>query len=95
MPKKILIIEDHRDLARLLETHLQDLSFQVDLSFDGRAGIAKAQTDIHDLITLFKARHRSAGTVLPAGGIHRHPDPGCLGHVSAGGRSEAQPRSGP
>ena len=52
MPKKILIIEDNRDLARLLETHLRDLSFQVDLSFDGPAGLAKAQTDNYDLIIL-------------------------------------------
>ncbi len=52
MPKRILIIEDNRDLARLLETHLRDLSFQVDLSFDGLAGIAKAQRDVYDLIIL-------------------------------------------
>jgi len=43
MPKKILIIEDNRDLARLLETHLRDLAFHVDLAFDGPAGVAKAQ----------------------------------------------------
>lgn len=52
MPKKILIIEDNRDLARLLETHLRDLSFQVDLTFDGLAGVAKAQADVYDLIIL-------------------------------------------
>ncbi|MEE4262183.1 MAG: response regulator, partial [Desulfobacteraceae bacterium] len=52
MPKKILIIEDNRDLARLLETHLRDLSFEVDLSFDGLAGVAKAQADNYDLIIL-------------------------------------------
>ncbi len=52
MPKKILIIEDNRDLARLLEAHLRDLAFQVDLSFDGLAGVAKAQADNYDLIIL-------------------------------------------
>ena len=52
MSKKILIIEDNQDLARLLETHLRDLSFQVDLSFDGLAGVAKAQADNYDLIIL-------------------------------------------
>src|SRR5210317_2318056 len=52
MPKKILIIEDNRDLARLVESHLRDLSFQVDLSFDGLAGVAKAQADNYDLIIL-------------------------------------------
>jgi DNA-binding response OmpR family regulator len=52
MPKKILIIEDNRDLARLVESHLRDLSFQVDLSFDGLAGVAKAQAENYDLIIL-------------------------------------------
>ena len=52
MSKKILIIEDNRDLARLLETHLRDLAFQVDLAFDGLAGVAKAHADNYDLIIL-------------------------------------------
>jgi len=52
MPKKILIIEDNRDLARLLETHLRDLAFQVNLAFDGPAGVAKAEADHYDLIIL-------------------------------------------
>jgi DNA-binding response OmpR family regulator len=52
MSKKILIIEDNRDLARLLKTHLRDLAFQVDLAFDGPAGIAKAQAENYDLIIL-------------------------------------------
>ena len=52
MPKKILIIEDNRDLARLVESHLRDLSFEVDLSFDGQAGLAKAQANHYDLIIL-------------------------------------------
>ena len=52
MPKKILIIEDNQDLARLVETHLRDLSFQVDLSFDGLAGVAKAESGNYDLIIL-------------------------------------------
>jgi DNA-binding response OmpR family regulator len=52
MSKKILIIEDNRDLARLLENHLRDLAFQVDLSFDGIAGLAKADSDNYDLVIL-------------------------------------------
>ena len=52
MPKKILIIEDNRDLARLLESHLQDLAFQVDVAFDGLTGFAKANSDHYDLIIL-------------------------------------------
>ena len=52
MQKKILIIEDNRDLAHLLESHLRDLAFQVDLSFDGTAGLAKADSDNYDLVIL-------------------------------------------
>jgi DNA-binding response OmpR family regulator len=52
MSKKILIIEDNRDLARLLESHLRDLAFQVDLSFDGIAGLARADSDNYDLVIL-------------------------------------------
>jgi len=52
MTKKILIIEDNRDLAQLLENHLSDLSFQVDIAFDGPAGLAKANSDSYDLVIL-------------------------------------------
>jgi len=52
MSKKILIIEDNRDLAYLLEGHRRDLAFQVDLSFDGIAGLAKADSDNYDLVIL-------------------------------------------
>jgi DNA-binding response OmpR family regulator len=52
MSKKILIIEDNRDLAHLLESHLRDLAFQVDLSFDGIEGLARAESDNYDLVIL-------------------------------------------
>jgi DNA-binding response OmpR family regulator len=52
MLKKILIIEDNRDLANLLESHLRELAFDVDLSFDGIAGLAKANSDNYDLVIL-------------------------------------------
>jgi DNA-binding response OmpR family regulator len=52
MPKKILIIEDNQDLARLVESHLRDLSFEVELTSDGQAGLAKARADHYDLIIL-------------------------------------------
>jgi DNA-binding response OmpR family regulator len=52
MSKKILIIEDNRDLAHLLEGHLKDLAFQVDTAFDGIAGLAKADSNNYDLIIL-------------------------------------------
>jgi DNA-binding response OmpR family regulator len=52
MPRKILIIEDNQDLARLLEIHLRDLSHEVDLAFDGHGGLAKAESGTYDLVIL-------------------------------------------
>jgi DNA-binding response OmpR family regulator len=50
--KRILVIEDNRDLARLLELHLQDLSFEVTLAFDGVTGYAVAESETFDLVIL-------------------------------------------
>jgi DNA-binding response OmpR family regulator len=52
MSRRILVIEDNKDLAHLLEIHLKDLSYQVDLTFDGDNGIAKAEAEQYDLIIL-------------------------------------------
>jgi DNA-binding response OmpR family regulator len=52
MSKKILIIEDNRDLAHLVESHLRDLAFHVDITFDGLTGLAKAGSGNYDLIIL-------------------------------------------
>ena len=50
MPRHILVIEDNKDLARLLEIHLRDLSYDVDLVFEGDRGLAKAESRQYDLI---------------------------------------------
>ena len=52
MSQKILIVEDNKDLARLLEIHLKDLSYDVDLAFEGTKGLAKAEAGKYDLIIL-------------------------------------------
>jgi DNA-binding response OmpR family regulator len=52
MSRRILVIEDNTDLARLLEIHLQDLSYIVDLSFEGDKGLYKAESGSYDLIIL-------------------------------------------
>jgi len=52
MERKILVVEDNMDLARLLELHLKDLSFQVDLAFDGEAGLEKLTENSYDLVIL-------------------------------------------
>ena len=52
MSKRILIIEDNPDLARLLESHLQELAYEVDLVFDGVRGLARADSSEYDLVIL-------------------------------------------
>ncbi len=52
MKKHILIIEDNRDLARLIEVHLRDLSYMVEVAGDGVSGLARAEADRFDLIIL-------------------------------------------
>ena len=52
MTKKILIIEDNRDLAHLIENHLRDLAFQVEVAFDGPSGLARANSNNYDLVIL-------------------------------------------
>lgn len=52
MSHKILVVEDNRDLARLLALNLGDLSYEVDLAFDGDTGWAKIKKNPYDLIIL-------------------------------------------
>ena len=52
MSRRILVVEDNKDLANLLDLHLQDLSYEVDLAFDGNKGFEKMNTKDYDLIIL-------------------------------------------
>lgn len=52
MQKRILVIEDNADLARVLQMHLNDLAVEVELAFDGVAGLTRAETSDYDLIIL-------------------------------------------
>jgi DNA-binding response OmpR family regulator len=52
MPHRILVIEDNHDIARLVELHLKDLSYQVDMDTDGRTGLERAMKGNYDLIIL-------------------------------------------
>jgi DNA-binding response OmpR family regulator len=52
MPRKILVVEDNDDLAHLLKIHLQDLSYEVELAFDGDTGLSKAESGEYDLVIL-------------------------------------------
>ena len=50
--KRILVIEDHQDLAFGLETALENEGFAVELASDGTTGLARARGNGIDLIVL-------------------------------------------
>lgn len=52
MPQHVLVIEDNRDLAQLLDLHLRDLTYRVDLAYDGNVGLSKAAGGGYDLVIL-------------------------------------------
>lgn len=52
MTRRILVIEDNKDLAKILKKNLENLSLTVDLAYDGVAGFTKAESDTFDLIIL-------------------------------------------
>ncbi|MHB8472287.1 MAG: response regulator transcription factor [Gammaproteobacteria bacterium] len=52
MSRRVLVVEDDRDIAHLLELHLRDLCSEVVQVFDGEAGLAEAQSQRFDLIIL-------------------------------------------
>jgi DNA-binding response OmpR family regulator len=53
MPNKhVLVIEDHSDIANLIQLHLTDLDCQVELAGDGLSGLRKAEQQQYDLIIL-------------------------------------------
>lgn len=52
MGKKILVIEDNKDLGDLLAIHLRDLGYTVTCESDGMRGLTRAQTDTFDLLIL-------------------------------------------
>ena len=50
--KKVLIIEDDREISDLLEINLKDLDCEITKSFDGRTGLNIALSNQFDLIVL-------------------------------------------
>ncbi|MDH3980109.1 MAG: response regulator transcription factor [Gammaproteobacteria bacterium] len=52
MPQRILVIEDNHDIAHLVELHLKDSCFEVELAADGRTGLELARNGAYDLIVL-------------------------------------------
>ncbi|MEM6344359.1 MAG: response regulator transcription factor [Bacteroidota bacterium] len=50
--KKVLVVEDDRDMVQLLEIHLKDLDCELDLAYDGQTGLEKALSYDYDLMVL-------------------------------------------
>lgn len=52
MARRILVVEDNEDLARLLAVHLEDLFFEPDIALTGDEGLEKALSGGYDLLIL-------------------------------------------
>jgi DNA-binding response OmpR family regulator len=52
MPRRVLVIEDHREIAELVRLHLHDLGCEVTLEHDGTKGLATAEATPYDLVIL-------------------------------------------
>ena len=52
MRKRILVIEDERDIADLIRLHLEDLNYVVAVARDGNTGLRNSSTGAWDLIIL-------------------------------------------
>ena len=52
MNRNVLVIEDQKDIAKLIKLHVKDLASDVQLAFDGITGLAAAEAKVFDLIIL-------------------------------------------
>jgi len=52
MPYRILIVEDDRDIAELVQLHLRDLQMDTEIAGDGALGWEKLKTGAYDLVVL-------------------------------------------
>jgi len=50
--KKVIIVEDNKDISNLVKLHLNDIGIQVDVFYDGIDGWNKIKQDAYDLIIL-------------------------------------------
>jgi DNA-binding response OmpR family regulator len=50
--RQILVIEDDHDIANLVQIHLRDIGYNVDLAHEGTRGLEQAQSQPYDLIIL-------------------------------------------
>ena len=52
MSRNVLVIEDDKDIARLLDLHLKDEGYSVTVVSDGKAGLRQALAKPYDLVIL-------------------------------------------
>lgn len=52
MSRRILVVEDDPDIAKLVRLHLEDLGYSVHLEKDGSAGLRLANSGRYDLVVL-------------------------------------------
>ena len=52
MPKKILVIEDEKDIRELLQLYLKRDGYDVHIAKDGEIGLRKASQERYDLVLL-------------------------------------------
>lgn len=52
MAKHILVVEDDLDIGRLLNMHLTDLAYAIDIARTGKDGLQSVRSKIYDLIIL-------------------------------------------
>lgn len=50
--RRILLLEDDRDISHLVKLHLEDEGYRVDIVADGSEGLKKAKAQTYDLIVL-------------------------------------------
>ncbi len=50
--KRVLIIEDDKDISRLLQLQLTDMQFEVDMAYEGNDGLKKALSGNYDFIMI-------------------------------------------
>ena len=52
MTRKVLVVEDNKDISHLVSLHLRDLDVAVDQAFTGNDGLTMAMAEQYDLIIL-------------------------------------------
>lgn len=62
MKKRILVIEDEREISMIMRMRLESLGYEVVEAFDGVQGLKKAKTCSPDLILLDLVLPKMAGT---------------------------------